>query len=308
MKILITGAAGMLGSDLADRLGRRFEAVGTGRSRKSHTLIPFHPCDLAVSETVEDLFRRLRPDLVFHAAAMTHVDACERQKADAVRNNVLATQHVVEASNRAGAFLIFFSTDYVFDGEKKGPYAESDAPFPLNVYGETKLAAERYVTARANRYWVMRLSWLFGLRGPSFVRTILRTSNAQNSLRVVADQIGRPTYTRDVADALAEILERHPEAFHLHRQDCFHLANEGMVSWADLAAFVLKTAGRGNVTVEPVRSSELDRPARRPRNSVLCLDKIRQAFGTQLRHWSEAVPEFMEELAREGAGLEHAER
>ena len=296
MKILVTGAGGMLGSDLARSLGPHFSCVGVGRSPAPHLRIPYHQQDLTYPEATAKIFSDEKPDLVFHAAAMTHVDGCELDREGAMRLNVQMTQEIVRACNTAQAFLIFFSTDYVFDGEKQGDYQEEDPLRPLNVYGESKARAEKFIQETAEHYAIFRISWLYGFHGKSFPRTILERARPQKSFEVVSDQVGRPTYTRDLAEAFKKLLIKEPKWLEKIDRQIFHWANEGAVSWAGFAEAVLRAGGHQDSVVRVIASDQLNRPARRPKNSVLSTKKAEKVLGLRLRPWQEALADFIEEI------------
>lgn len=297
MKILITGAGGMLGSDLACELQPRFATVGMDRRPVDHLPIYCHVGDLVERAAVEEVVGKERPNLIFHAAAMTDVDGCQLRRDEAMEGNVTVTQNVVDQANRAGATVIFFSTDYVFDGTKAGEYEESDVPHPLSIYGESKYLAEQYIQRHAKRYVILRTSWLYGYWGKSFPRTILERAPKTPVFSVVSDQIGRPTYTKDMARGLVSLLARQEKIFEEVSGEIFNFAGGGRgVSWADFARGILKAAGYDQVEVREISSDQLDRPAPRPRNSVFALKKIESRLGLQLRSWDEAIPEFIEEV------------
>jgi dTDP-4-dehydrorhamnose reductase len=296
MKILITGAGGMLGSDLARFFQGKFPTIGVGRRAASHLSIPYFQQDLSNAEALEALTAKEKPDLIFHAAAMTNVDGCEREPERAWRDNVDVTKNVIQVSNRVGALLVFFSTDYVFDGSKKGEYEEKDIPRPLNIYGETKYQAEQVVRGQAKQFVIFRLSWLYGLHGRSFPRAILEKAQQTDRLEVVSDQIGRPTYTADVAQALFQLISRNKNILATVSGEIFHLANEGITSWASFAEEILHLAKKNQVKVEPITSQQLKRDARRPLNSVLNLAKSHELLGLRLRSWKEAIADFVREF------------
>lgn len=301
MKILITGAGGMLGTDLAARLASEHELTGAGRKPAPHLNIPFYTGDLAKFQTTRDLVQSALPEVILHAAAMTDVDGCETRRLEALRNNFDATRNVVNAGNRANALIIFFSTDFVFDGTKPGPYEESDIPHPLSVYGETKLLAERYLLLKGRRFLILRTSWLFGRAGNNFPKKVLKQAEAGTPFSVISDQIGNPTYTADLAEAVSRIL-----AFLSHQQttgtwnQIYHAANEGAVSRYEFACAVLKKKNYSTDLVKPIASeSAPPRPAARPRNSSLATEKIKGCFGIRLRPWEEALDSYL----REDVGL-----
>jgi dTDP-4-dehydrorhamnose reductase len=294
MKILITGAGGMLGTDLVRHLRGKHLLVGTGRRPAPHLEIPLHLGDLARTRIAFELIKREKPELVIHAAAMTDVDRCESERQEAILGNVEATKNVCEACNLQGAFLIFYSTDFVFDGMKKGPYVEEDTPSPVSVYGETKLLAERYLQMKGKRFLILRSSWLFGKQGNNFPRKILRQAEEGKPLQVISDQIGSPTYTGDLAEAtakLVDVLSRTKEA----GNQIYHLTNEGAVSRYDWARSILEKKHFPVSLLTPVTSDVSPRPAARPKNSVLSNEKIKNRFSIELRSWEEALDAYFQE-------------
>ncbi len=295
MKVLITGAGGMLGTDLAKALSPFSDVTGAGITPAPHLQISYDQTDLSDRSATKDLISSQKPGLIFHAAAMTNVDACESARDLAIQGNVDVTRHVVDSANEAGAFVVFFSTDYIFNGEKNGEYLENDPPCPLNVYGDSKVLAEKYVRENASDYWIVRLTWLYGFHGKSFPRTILERAPRQKKFEVVNDQVGRPSYTKDVAEAFAGLFKKNPAGFKPWNREIFHFANQGTVSWADFARTVLKLAGEESEVV-PISSFQLDRPARRPHNSVLSLTKAREKLGIEFRPWQEALADFLKEF------------
>lgn len=300
MKILITGAGGMLGTDLSASLRAHFTTVGVGRSHVTHLPIPYVMRDLSNPRLTFDIVQREKADLIFHCAAMTDVDGCQTNRFQALQGNLDVARNVVEASNQTEAFIVFFSTDYVFDGQKQGEYDESDNPHPINVYGETKFLAERYIQQRARHFVIFRLSWLYGRQGRSFPRTILELASKNKEIKVVRDQQGRPTYTKDVAEALTALLKKNEKAFYENDREVFHLANQGSASRAEFASYLLKESYLDSVTVKPVSSAEVARPAPRPTNSILCLKKAESRLGLRLRPWQEAATDFIGEYEAKG--------
>ncbi len=297
-KVLITGASGMLGKDLSLQFQNHFEVVGAGRRALNSFPIPYFQQDLCDLPGTRNLFEREKPDIVFHTAAMTAVDDCETQREKAFKENVEVTRNVADASNRVNAQVVFFSTDYVYDGNKRGEYEETDTTAPLNYYGETKLAAEQSLRQTAEKFVIFRTSWLYGLNGKSFPRTILEKARETETLKVVSDQTGRPTFTRDMAKALCGLLVTDPRALEKVSGEIFHLANQGTASWAEFAKTILELGGFNHVRVEPITTTELQRPARRPLNSVLSLRKLELTLGIRLRPWKEALQHFILELQR----------
>ncbi len=293
-KVLVTGAAGMLGTDLCASLKPVCQVVGADIRAAVAPPAVLNRIDLTEAGVTEEFFLRERPEVVFHAAAMTHVDGCEKDPALAERLNVGMTQNVVAAANRVGAFVVFFSSDYVFDGTGKTDYAEEDRPHPCNVYGQTKMAAEDFIRDNAVAYMILRISWLFGQNGPSFPRTILEKAPTADQFEIVADQIGRPTYTKDLARALADLISNFDAKQPIIHQQIFHLANSGATSWADFAEWILENSHGKRPPVRRIPTPEGHRPAVRPKYSVLSTKKAEARLGIRLRSWQDAVRDFIQ--------------
>lgn len=282
MKVLVTGSRGMLGSDLMEVLASRgHEPIGVSSK-------DFDITDL--TKTLEAI-RGIKPEVVIHCAAMTDVDGCEKEPERAFRVNGQGTSHVAMACKESRARLIYISTDYVFDGRKGRPYEEGDEPHPINAYGKSKLMGERAIyEAQLKDYIILRTSWLYGLRGKNFIETILRLSQSGQNLKVVHDQVGSPTYTRDLAEGIEPLLS-------MPFKGILNLTNSGHCSWFELTRAILEEAGIDGVSLEPITSVELDRPAKRPPYSGLCQCLYQSLTGKTLRPWREALREY---LARRG--------
>jgi dTDP-4-dehydrorhamnose reductase len=250
-RVLITGAGGQLGRALA-------ELFPDADARSRDELDVTRPLELGY-----------RPDLVLHAAAWTDVDGAEAEPDEAARVNVEGTRNVVAL----GAPVVYFSTDYVFDGDTRTPYVESGAPNPLSAYGRSKLDGEREIRDG----WIVRSSWLFGWTGRNFVRTMLALAEDRDEVRVVADQRGSPTYVGHLAEATRELLGR-PKGI-------WHLAADGKCTWAEFAAAIFEEA-EVSCRVVPIGSKDLGRPARRPPYSVL---RSERADAPRLPHWREGL-------------------
>jgi len=304
MKILITGAGGMLGTDLANALSPEFEIVGLERRPVTHLTVPYDICDLTQARKTRDAILSHKPEVIFHTAAMTDVDYCEEHHEEALENNVATTEHVVAAANEIDAPVIFFSTDYVFDGKKKGEYEETDIPNPLSFYGKTKRMGEEHILQASKRALIFRITWLFGVWGRCFPKSILRQASEVTQMNVVHDQTGRPTWSWDVALAMKQLLCNKKDSLLKPGTEIFHLGNAGTVHWADYARFILKEAGLGAVKVKNISSAQLKRPAPRPENSVLALERSRKVLGLKLRSWEEATLEYLPKLKEELAALE----
>ncbi len=271
MRIVVTGAKGQLGIELMRCLAGGGEVLG----------VDLPELDITAA-SCSDALAALRPDWIVHAAAVTDVDRCEREPDVAMAVNARGTRRVAEACRRAGAGLVYLSTDYVFDGTKGAPYLEDDPPAPLNAYGRSKLEGERAACAIAPHWAVVRTAWLYGSHGKNFVRAIREKAAAGGPLRVVDDQVGSPTYATDLAEAIACLLAR-------ELTGVFHVTNAGACSWYEFAAAILLLTGQASVPLLRMTSDELNRPARRPALSVLENAAWRKAGLPPLRPWQEAL-------------------
>jgi len=303
MRVLVTGAGGQLGRDVTDALsgvvpvGGLEGAPSTGRLglRPPVDVVAADHARLDVSDrtAVAAAVDHVRPDVVIHAAAWTAVDDCEADSDRAFATNALGTRHLVEAARRCGAHLLYISTDYVFDGTSSRPYVEWDRPHPQSVYGRSKWGGEQELDPGAT---IVRTSWVNGAHGTNMVGTILRLAAAPGPLRFVDDQHGCPTFTADLAGAVAVLAtERLPGVF--------HVTNQGVASWYEFAAAVLSGAGHDPSRVEPITTAELDppRPAPRPANSVLDNAALRLAGLALLPDWHDALGRLLPAFSVTGA-------
>jgi dTDP-4-dehydrorhamnose reductase len=275
LRILVTGAGGQVGWEVAAHLPHH-EVIALDRAG----------CDLADRHSVEQAMAAAAPTAVVNCAAWTDVDGCEADPERAVLVNALGVRHLAAACARAGAHLVHVSTDYVFSGEKDGPYDEWDEPSPRSVYGRSKLGGELEIARHAGSWAVARTSWVFGRRGRNFVDTIVGRAREGAPLRVVDDQRGCPTYAPDLAGALARLaVSRLPGVY--------HVTNQGVCTWHDLAAAAVELAGLDPSVVGTMTTAELGRPAPRPANSVLSGAAWAAAGLVPLRPWREALAERM---------------
>ncbi len=276
MKVLITGAEGQLGHDLV------------GILKKAHEVHPFD-LDLDITDYSRFLIKMdsIKPQLVIHSAAYTNVDGCEKEPDRAFLINALGTQNVALACQKLDAAMVYISTDFVFDGEKGEPYSEYDKTNPLSVYGKSKLDGENYVRALLTRFYIVRTSWLYGKQGHNFVKTILKLADENDELTIVDDQIGSPTYTNDLAETIARLIET--EWFGI-----YHITNSGACSWFDFAREILEKSGRDIGKVRPIRSKDLDRPAPRPAYSVLSNYMLELRGWSPLRSYQEALDAYFQ--------------
>jgi dTDP-4-dehydrorhamnose reductase len=261
------------------------DVVGTfERAGHEVSAIGIEDADITDREATLAAVEEARPEVVLNCAAYTDVDGAERDPDMALAVNGDGARHLAEGAARAGAPLVYPSTDYVFDGEKRTPYVESDAPGPVSSYGSSKLAGEEATREASPRHLIVRTSWLFGVAGPNFVETILRLAGERNELRVVDDQVGCPTYSQDLAGALLELVESGARGVH-------HVAGGGQGSWFDFARAIVESAG-AECRVEPCTSEEFPRPARRPAYSVLRSERERPV---ELPDWRDALERYMAE-------------
>ena len=279
MKILLIGCNGQLGRELRRSLACLGEVVAVDSDQ----------LDLANSRAVRDAVRAMKPTAIVNAAAYTAVDKAEAEPALAEAVNAAAPGLLAEEARRLGALLIHYSTDYVFDGTKQTPYTEDDIPAPLAAYGRSKLAGEQAVSAAGGRHLIFRTSWVFGLHGANFMKTMLRLGRERGEsrapLRVVGDQVGAPTWTRHLADVAALTLARREIPSGL-----YHLANAGETSWYGYAEAIFAEALRAGLmeqvpTVHRITSADYPLPAARPANSRLDCSRFRRDFGLALPDW-----------------------
>jgi dTDP-4-dehydrorhamnose reductase len=276
--VFVTGAAGLLGREM----------VRAATARGYHVVALAHTdLDVTDAPAVRSVVRAHTPTHVIHCAAYTAVDGAESEPELAMRVNRDGTESVAKAAAQAGAGLVYFSTDYVFDGLKVEPYLSSDSPAPVNSYGRSKLAGE-YAAADAHPDpLIIRTGWLYGGGGSSFIQAILKRAATGKGLRVVDDQHGRPTWTRNLAEGTLELLDAGAKGV-------VHFADGGEATWVDLARAALTLSGY-EIEVEPVSTEEWGAPAPRPRYSVLDLTATEAVLGCSMMHWREALRRFLEE-------------
>ena len=277
-RVLLVGAGGMLGHDL----------VATAPPEV--TLIPLSRAELDITQgdAVAATLGEVRPDVVINAAAYTAVDRAESERDIAMRVNGAAVGELGRHAHRVGAQVIQFSSDYVFDGTATQPYSETSAANPVNAYGASKLAGERALAASGATYLLIRTQWLFGAHGKSFPRTMWERARGGHATRVVRDQTGRPTYTRDLAAAVWTLIGRNVCGV-------VHVANQGQATWLDVAARVFARAGRADL-LTPCVTADYPTPARRPRYSVLDTAWAERALGGPLPKWEDAVERFLDSI------------
>lgn len=296
MRLLVTGANGQVGWEVARSLMPLGDVVVLGRER----------CDLARPETLAALVAGIAPDVIVNAAAYTAVDRAESEERLATTINGDAPGELARAAKTTGALLVHYSTDYVFDGTQASPYDEDDAVAPINAYGRSKLAGESAIRASGCDHLILRTTWVFASRGSNFVRTMLRLGAEREALRVVADQVGAPTWARNIADATALIVT------HAQRQrrdgmfasGVFNLSSRGATSWHGFAEAIF-VAARERLPadalkvdeVAPIASRDYPTPAARPASSLLAPARLQARFGVVMPRWEDALGRCLDEIA-----------
>jgi dTDP-4-dehydrorhamnose reductase len=303
MKVLVTGVNGQLGHDMMLELKRRnHEPTGSGsgleyRGSDSVAAMPYEQMTITDAENVQAVLKRVQPDAVIHCSAWTAVDAAEEEenREKVFSLNVNGTRNIAEACRAIGAKLVYLSTDYVFDGQGTRPWQPDNKNFaPLNVYGQSKLEGEFAVRETLERAFIVRIAWVFGKNGKNFIRTMLNVAKTHDTVRVVNDQIGTPTYTADLARLLTDMIET-------DRYGCYHATNAetepgGYISWYDFTREIYRQAGR-KVNVIPVSTEEYGlSKAKRPFNSRLDKSKLLQEGFRPLPDWKDALARYLKEL------------
>lgn len=287
MKILVTGCYGQLGSSLQKVFGKD--------PSLEVTYTDYDTLDITNRAAVGDFLDRNRFDLVINCAAYTAVDKAETDEILASALNTGAIGNLGEAAAKNGTRVIHISTDYVFSGEGHRPYAENDEPYPQGIYGRTKLEGEGLLKSFCPDAMIIRTAWLYSEFGKNFVKTMLNLAKDHDSLRVVCDQIGTPTYAGDLAEAIYSVV-KYPE----WKAGIYHFTDEGVASWYDFAKAIFRIAGK-DVKVTAVPTSEYPTPAKRPLYSVLSKQKIKNAFGIEIPYWQDSLCKCMTLLEKQEA-------
>lgn len=283
MKILITGSAGQLGHDLIDVLG------------SSNDLYPFDmDLNIVDSVAVDKASNDIKPNIILNAAAYTNVDGCESDSDSAYRVNALGAYNLAVAARSLNIPLLTVGTDFIFDGTKRSPYNEFDAPNPMSIYGRSKLAGETMVREACPEHYIIRTAWLFGTRGNNFVKTMLNLAETKDEIKVVDDQIGSPTFSYDLAGRIAELIQT-------GWYGTYHVTNSGQASWYEFAKAALAIAGADPEKIKPMSTAELDRPAHRPAYSVLRNYMCELRGMTPMRSFQKALIDFMEKNEQDNA-------
>jgi dTDP-4-dehydrorhamnose reductase len=292
-RILLLGRTGQVGSALQASLAGRGQIFAPDRAA----------CDLVNADQLRDVIRSARPNIVINAAAYTAVDKAEEDAEHCFGANAIAPGVIAEEAEALGAWLIHYSTDYVFDGTKETAYLEEDRPSPLNVYGRSKLAGDRAISAATDNHTIVRVGWVYGLTGRNFAKTILGLAAERDELRIVDDQVGVPTSAEFIAEVTMRIVDYGCHAGPNAGRGLFNLAPSGKVSWHGYAVELIREAKRHGWSLRttedkivPVSSEQYPTAAARPRNSLLDTRKIRQAFNLDIPDWRINLKQFISEL------------
>ena len=276
MKVLVTGAKGQLGYDVVNELKKRnHEAIGVGSDKM----------DITDRDSVEKIFEETKVDAVVHCAAYTSVDAAEDNKGLCMKVNVEGTKNIAKACKKIDAKMIYISTDYVFNGEGEKPWKPEDECAPLNVYGRSKYEGELAVEKYLDKYFIVRIAWVFGINGKNFVKTMLNLGETKDEINVVNDQFGSPTYTYDLSRLLVDMLET-------EKYGKYHATNEGVCTWYEFAKEIFRHADM-RVNVNPVTSDMFCARAKRPHNSKMAKGKLDEQGFIRLPDWRDALTRYL---------------
>ena len=288
MRILVTGKYGQVGHELSRLAWPEDELISVGREA----------CDLSDQQSIRDLVRRVKPEIIVNAAAYTAVDKAETERELCFAVNATAPGVLAEEAAGLNALLIHYSTDYVFNGEKAEPYVENDALDPLSVYGASKAAGEAAVAIAASRYLLLRTTWVYGAQGKNFLRTMLRLAQDRPELRVVDDQIGSPTSAGAIAAATARLVGQYARSVAQFPSGLYHMTAGGATSWCGFARAIFSVAvGGPKPRVIAITTADYPTPAKRPRNSVLSNDNFERTFGFRLTPWQKQVAEVLDNIS-----------
>ncbi len=283
MKVLVTGVKGQLGYDVVKELEERnIEAIG----------VDIEEMDITDSESVQQVIKGVCPDAVIHCAAYTAVDAAEDNADICTKVNVDGTRNIAQVCKELDIKMLYISTDYVFDGKGERAWEPEDERNPQSVYGQTKCDGELAVQELLDKYFIVRIAWVFGINGKNFVKTMLKLAETRNSLTVVDDQFGSPTYTYDLAKLLADMIVT-------DKYGIYHATNEGICSWYEFACEIFRAAGV-EMEVKSVSTAEYGAKAARPANSRMSKEKLVENGFSKMPPWQDALKRYLEELSLNG--------
>jgi dTDP-4-dehydrorhamnose reductase len=277
VKILLTGAKGMLGTDIAARLtALNINFLGIDKDE----------LDITDKSAVYDFITQYKPTAVIHCAAYTAVDKAESEPELCMNINAIGTENIAKACREINAAMLYISTDYVFNGEGDLPFEIDSLKSPLSVYGKSKLAGEEAVLQYLNKHYIVRISWVFGHHGGNFVKTMLRLAETKTEINVVNDQIGSPTFTEDLVVLLCDIIQT-------DKYGIYHATNEGYCSWAEFAQEIMRVSGK-SCKINPITTEQYPTPAKRPRNSRLSKKSLDLRGFTRLPRWEAALERYLD--------------
>ncbi len=280
MRVLVTGVKGQLGYDVVKECEKRgIEAVG----------VDIQEMDITDATSVDKVITEANVDAVIHCAAYTAVDAAEDNIEFCRKVNKNGTENIAKVCKKLDIKMTYISTDYVFNGEGTRAWLPDDEREPLNVYGQTKYEGEVAVTDNLDKFFIVRIAWVFGVNGKNFIKTMLRLGKERGAVSVVDDQIGSPTYTPDLAVLLVDMIQTEKYGF-------YHATNEGLCSWYEFACEIFKQAGMNEVSVTPVDSTKFPAKAKRPKNSRMSKDKLEEMGFKRLPAWQDALGRFLKEI------------
>lgn len=276
MKVLVTGVKGQLGYDVVKELEKRgYQPIGVDRDEM----------DLMDNTAIRTFIMELKPEAIIHCAAYTAVDKAEEEVEVCYQINAESVKVIAECAKELDIKLIYISTDYVFDGTKEGEYTETDTPNPINVYGASKLKGEQYVQELLEKYYIVRISWVFGVNGNNFIKTMRRLGEQLEELNVIDDQVGSPTYTADLAPLLVDMMET-------EKYGIYHASNEGFCSWYEFAEEIFQQSGI-DVKVNPITTDQYPTKAKRPMNSKMSKKKLQNKGFNLLSSWEMALKDYL---------------
>ena len=284
MKILVTGSKGQLGNEI--------QSIAKDYLDFEFLFTDIDDLDITNAEQVNEYFKLNRPDAVINCAAYTAVDKAESDIEMAYRINHLAVENLAKSASAVNALIVHVSTDYVFDGQSEVPYTESDSANPQSVYGKSKLAGEQAVNKFALKGVIIRTSWLYSAFGANFIKTILRVGSEKKELNVVFDQVGTPTYAKDLSKAILDII---PQASKQNGVELFNYSNEGVTNWYEFAKTIVSIAGL-DCKINPILSKDYPVSAPRPNFSVLSKSKIKETYHISIPYWLDSVVDCMARL------------
>lgn len=280
-KILVTGGSGQLGYDLVKKLKEKnYEVLAPSSSEMN----------IMDEKSVTEVIEKFAPNIIFHCAAYTAVDKAEDEQEACYNINVNGTQNIVNVAKKINAKIVYISTDYVFDGTKDGIYTEEDKTNPINYYGYTKYCGEEIVK-KIEDYLIVRISWVFGINGKNFIKTMLNLSQTKEEISVVSDQIGSPTFTEDLSDLLIRMIEN-------NKYGIFHATNEDYCSWYEFAKYIFEI-NNINIKVNPILTKDYKTAAKRPLNSKLSKDKLESENLEKMPNWQDATRRYCKMLRKE---------